>query len=83
MRLSSVVPTYAVVGALLGYAVGSNSGHSILGIIGGFVVGGVFGAIGFYSKLKNQPPGQEIEAEDEEQRSGVITTYKLLNYRKG
>ena len=65
MKLSSVVPTYAVVGALLGYAVGSNAGQSILGIVGGFVVGGLFGDIGFYSKLRNQPPEQEIDQEED------------------
>lgn len=54
MRMSSVIPSYAVIGALLGYAVGSNAGHSILGILGGFVLGGVFGAVGLYFKAKNK-----------------------------
>lgn len=66
MRMSSVVPTYAVIGALLGYAVGSNSGQSILGIVGGFIVGGLFGAIGFYFKSKNTPVEQEIDTESDD-----------------
>lgn len=54
MKMSSVIPSYAVVGALLGYAVGSNSGYTLAGIIGGFVVGGLLGAVGLYFKSKDQ-----------------------------
>ncbi len=54
MKMSSVIPSYAVIGALLGYAVGSNANHSILGIVGGFLVGGIFGAVGLYFKGKNK-----------------------------
>ncbi len=54
MKMSSVIPSYAVIGALLGYAVGSNSGQSLIGIAGGFVLGGVFGAVGLYFKGKNK-----------------------------
>ena len=54
MKMSSVIPSYAVIGALLGYAVGSNANHSILGIVGGFIAGGIFGALGLYFKGKNK-----------------------------
>lgn len=54
MRVSSVIPSYAAVGAFLGYAVGSNSGHSLYGIIGGCILGGVFGAIAIHFKTKDK-----------------------------
>lgn len=54
VRVSSVIPSYAAVGAFLGYAVGSNSGHSLYGIIGGCILGGVFGAIAIHFKTKDK-----------------------------
>ncbi|MBN2897251.1 MAG: hypothetical protein JXO44_00645 [Clostridia bacterium] len=52
MRTGSVIPSYAIVGALLGYAIGSNAGHSLYGILGGLVLGGAFGVIALHFKAK-------------------------------
>jgi hypothetical protein len=53
MKMSSVIPSYALIGALLGYAVGKNSGFILAGILGGFIVGGLLGAVGLYFKSKD------------------------------
>ncbi len=52
MRVSTVIPAYAVVGALLGFAGGRHSHHALLGIGIGFVLGAIIGAIGIYFKTK-------------------------------